>query len=260
MKLFSAIAFTIIIAGAGCASQNQEISLRPPTVAPEKITTAESSDTEPSPAGVELPATAKPIAVVTEPTTKLVVEQRVSPPAKKSTELLAEKTEAPASVPKPPEPAKEKSTDAVVTKTEPTATPNQETVPIKEVTPATYTGTRLAGSSAPLLDFTKVDYDQALQSNKLVVLYFFASWCPICQAEFPKMQAAFNTLTTDQVIGFRVNYNDSATDENEVGLARAFGVAYQHTKVFLKNGERILKAPDSWDTERYISEIKKIVP
>jgi len=68
---------------------------------------------------------------------------------------------------------------------------------------------------------------------------------------------AFNELDTDgvEVIGFRVNYKDSATNENEESLAREHGVAYQHTKVFVKNGERILKAPDGWDKDRYLEEI-----
>lgn len=122
---------------------------------------------------------------------------------------------------------------------------------------AKYTGTVLAGKSAPLLDFVKADYDAAVKTDKLVVLYFYANWCPICKAEFPVMQGAFNKLTTDKVIGFRVNYNDSDTDDNEKNLAREFGVAYQHTKVFVKNGERILKSPEGWDDKRYDTEINK---
>ena len=124
-----------------------------------------------------------------------------------------------------------------------------------------YRGTVLAGASATtravLLDFVKSDYEKAKQSDKLIVLYFYANWCPICKTEFPEMQAAFNTLTTDKVIGFRVNYKDSDTDKDEEALAREFGVGYQHTKVFLKNGQRILKAPDSWGQNRYRSEIGK---
>ncbi|MBI1754677.1 redoxin domain-containing protein [Candidatus Azambacteria bacterium] len=122
-----------------------------------------------------------------------------------------------------------------------------------------YSGEILAGVSALVLDFNKPDYDVAKASDKLIVLYFYANWCPICRLEFPVMQSAFNELTTDKVIGFRVNYNDSDTDADEKNLARAFGIPYQHTKVFLKKGTQILKAPDSWSKDRYLSEINKAI-
>lgn len=139
----------------------------------------------------------------------------------------------------------------------------QRTVPTTSGVPAavqsvapTFQGAVLAGTSAKLLDFTKADYDAALASDKLVVLYFYASWCPECRIEFPLMQGAFNQLTNDKVIGFRVNFNDTDTDDIEKGLAREYGIAYQHTKVFVKNGQRILKSPEVWSQERYIAEIQ----
>lgn len=122
-----------------------------------------------------------------------------------------------------------------------------------------YTGTVLAGKSAPLLDFVKADYDAAVKSDKLIILYFYANWCPICRVEFPQTQAAFNELTDDKVVGFRVNYKDNETDTDEKNIAREFGVPYQHTKVFLKNGKQILKAPDSWSKDRYLLEINKVI-
>lgn len=139
------------------------------------------------------------------------------------------------------EPVKEKKQEPIVIK--------------KEELMAQYKGALLAGASAPLLDFVKADYDAALQSGKLVVLYFYANWCPTCKAEFPKMQQAFNELTRDDVIAFRVNFNDNETDGSERDLALKFGVNYQHTKVFIKGGQSVLAAPDTWDKDRYVREI-----
>jgi thiol-disulfide isomerase/thioredoxin len=137
-------------------------------------------------------------------------------------------------------------------------TPIQAPMGTNQPGTATYTGAVLAGTRAALLDFNQADYQVALQSNKLVALYFYANWCPICQAEFPMMQNAFNQLNTDQVIGFRVNFNDNQTDDAERALAREHGVAYQHTKVFVKNGQRILKSPESWDEARYLRELTAV--
>ncbi len=122
---------------------------------------------------------------------------------------------------------------------------------------AKYTGTVLAGKSALLIAYNKADYEAAVKSDKLVALYFTANWCPICKVELPNLYAAFNELTTDKVVGFRVDYNDSDTDADEQNLARQLGVAYQHTKVFLKNGKQVLKSPESWSKERNLSEINK---
>lgn len=124
---------------------------------------------------------------------------------------------------------------------------------------AEYQGEVLAGDKAVLLNFSKSDYENALNSEKVILLYFYANWCPICRAEVPKMYQAFSALTSDKVVGFRVNYNDSDTDQDEINLAREHGVAYQHTKVIVKNKQRILKSPETWEKQRYLDEIGKVL-
>lgn len=140
---------------------------------------------------------------------------------------------------------------------EPQAPPQRTEEPAPAPQPISYQGTVLAGTVSKVLDFNKVDYDKALAAKKNIVLYFYANWCPICKREVPEFYSAFNALNAPNLIAFRVNYNDSDTDNDEVALARQFGVPYQHTKVFLKNGERVLKSPESWDKNRYLAEIKK---
>ena len=122
---------------------------------------------------------------------------------------------------------------------------------------STYSGAVLAGKNSPVIDFNPADYQSAIQTDKLIVLYFYANWCPICRAEVPQMYSAFEELNNPNVIAFRVNFNDNEADGSEIDLARQFGVPYQHTKVFLKNGQSVLKSSETWDKNRYLLEINK---
>lgn len=124
---------------------------------------------------------------------------------------------------------------------------------------AGYNGKVLAGSSSPYIIFNKVDYDKALSSGKIVLLDFYANWCPICREEAPQLKSGFDSLTTDKLIGFRVNYNDSDTDEDEKKLASQFSISYQHTKVILKNGQEIARSLESWDKATFLKTISDAV-
>ncbi len=123
---------------------------------------------------------------------------------------------------------------------------------------AGYSGKVLAGTSSPYIIFNKADYDKALSLGKIVFLDFYANWCPICRSEAPELKAGFDSLTTDKVVGFRVNFKDSDTDSEEKALAKQFEIPYQHTKVILKDGKVVLKDGDSWDKSRFAQEIGKL--
>jgi len=122
-----------------------------------------------------------------------------------------------------------------------------------------YAGKVLAGKKAPLLEYTKKDYDEAVASNKTILLYFYANWCPVCKAEQPALFGAFDGLDTNEIIGFRVSYKDSDTDKDEEEMAREFGVSSQHTKIIIKGGKRVVKSPQTWDLAKYESEIAKVL-
>ena len=121
-----------------------------------------------------------------------------------------------------------------------------------------YSGALIAGKDSPYVSFNKSDYDKALADGKIVFLDFYANWCPICRAEAPEIISGFNELQREDIVGFRVNYNDDETDDSEKALAKEFDIPYQHTKVILENGSVILKDGNTWDKEKFLEELNKI--
>ena len=121
-----------------------------------------------------------------------------------------------------------------------------------------FKGEIIAGTISPYLAFNQDDYEKALDEGKVIFLDFYANWCPICKLESPSIKGAFDSLENENVIGFRVNYNDDETDQDEEELAKEFGITYQHTKVILKDGEEVTKSLETWSKERVLEEIGKV--
>ncbi len=118
---------------------------------------------------------------------------------------------------------------------------------------------RLAGTTTPYKEFTRTEYEQARGEGKDIILIYYADWCPICRGEAPLIEAGFNALNKPNAVGFRVNYNDSFTDDDEKALATEQSVTYQHTKVILKKGEIVLKDGNPWDKEDFLENINRVL-
>lgn len=112
-------------------------------------------------------------------------------------------------------------------------------------------------NESPYIPFTKQEYETAKAAGKLIILDFYADWCPICRAEAPEIIAAFSELKDARVVGFRVNFKDGDTDDTEKALAKEFNVPYQHTKIILKNGKEAARYPDQWDKQTALGAIRK---
>lgn len=78
------------------------------------------------------------------------------------------------------------------------------------------------------IEYSDTAFEQAKDKNR--VLFFYASWCPTCRpadVDFSENMAQI----PENVVVFRVNYNDSDTDDSEKTLSERYGITYQHTYV-----------------------------
>lgn len=82
-------------------------------------------------------------------------------------------------------------------------------------------------------DYSAAQSEQAMREGRAVVYYFWASWCPICKAEEPKVKSWIEQSNLP-VAGFKVNY------DTEAALKAKYKIPYQHTTVFLNaKGEEV---------------------
>ena len=103
-------------------------------------------------------------------------------------------------------------------------------------------------------EYELASYINAVKTGKLVVLYYYANWCADCTTEFPKLQAAIATLADPKIAVFRVNYNDSDTDDDEKAAAKTFGVTTQNTVVIVKDGRQAFHAGAPMDYQATIAQ------
>jgi len=109
----------------------------------------------------------------------------------------------------------------------------------KEMIP--YSGDTIAGSTTPYIRYNKADFDRALREGKLIYLYFYATWCPLCKAERPSILSAFDSLGETGAVGFEVHWGDGQNTVEDNDLARYYGVSSQHTHVFIGRDGKVVE-------------------
>ena len=116
----------------------------------------------------------------------------------------------------------------------------------------------VGGGVSQYYDWDKTKFDQAVADGKTIYLEFAANWCPVCQAQEPELIAGFAELNDPNVVGFKIHYNDDETTDEHKALIQQYQIAYQHTKVVLKDGKQVLKSPESWTKDRFLEEMRKL--
>lgn len=123
-----------------------------------------------------------------------------------------------------------------------------------------YKGELMAGSKTPYIRYNKADFEKAKSEGKIIYLYFYATWCPICVLERPNIFKAFEEVNYDNVVGFEVHFNDGKTTKEDEDLAKELGVAYQHTTIiFNKEGNEAYRSLSRINKDKIKEEIAKLV-
>ncbi len=116
----------------------------------------------------------------------------------------------------------------------------------------------IGGGVSRYYNWDKAMFDQAVADGKTIYLEFSADWCPACKAQEPELVAGFAELNDPDVVGFKIHYKDDASTDEHNELIQQYQIAYQHTKVVLKDGQQVLKSPEAWTKNKFLEEMRKL--
>jgi thiol-disulfide isomerase/thioredoxin len=104
-----------------------------------------------------------------------------------------------------------------------------------------YSGKTIAGTVTPYIRYNDADFKKTIGEGKVVYVYFYATWCPLCARERPDIINAFNKLNEPEVVGFEAHWSDGQNTAEDDNLAREYGITSQHTHLFIGKGGRVEK-------------------
>ena len=94
-----------------------------------------------------------------------------------------------------------------------------------------------------------MNYNEVINSNKVVLVEFFASWCPHCQRMMPIVEQIKELLEGS------VNVYQFDIDENS-GLAQEVGADSVPTFIIYKNGKEEWRESGEMDGQVLLSKIQ----
>ncbi len=116
----------------------------------------------------------------------------------------------------------------------------------------------IGGGVSRYYNWDKTIFDKAVAEGKTVYLEFSADWCAVCQKQEPHLIAGFAELNNPNVVGFKIHYKDGQSIDEHNALIQQYQIAYQHTKVVLKDGKQVLKSPEAWTKDKFLEEMRKL--
>ena len=94
-----------------------------------------------------------------------------------------------------------------------------------------------------------MDYKELINSNPIVVVEFYASWCPHCQKMMPVVDQI------KQLLGGKATVHQFDIDENQ-SLADATGVESIPTFIIYKNGVEVWRQSGEMEGDVLYSKIE----
>lgn len=102
------------------------------------------------------------------------------------------------------------------------------------------------------LEVSSSNFDEVLESDKLVVLDFWAPWCGPCRTIAPIIEELSSEYEGKVIVG-KVNVDDNAE------IANKFGVRNIPTVVFIKGGEVVDKEVGAAKKDKFVNKIDALL-
>jgi thioredoxin 1 len=98
----------------------------------------------------------------------------------------------------------------------------------------------LAASPKALSEFNATAFEAAQAQGKLVVLDFYAPWCPVCRRQHKNLEEALGARKNSHIVSFLVNYDDSEE------LRKRHNVEGRSTLILFRGASEIARIKDSF--------------